>query len=242
MAAFSSLVGEVRALARALKERSRSGMLPTLIATRAGHPVALAMHGEMRELLAVAGTMAGGYGADSISLVTDSVIPQVPENPLTGQAWSNGDATDALAHRGAEEGWVAECQVVMLATRSGRESVSTQPFRVLEGALVWSSDLDNSPDLGFLPTLVRAFKADLLDPSQVSPPGAAHRTAMGQERLSPQQGRISLDVSLTRMLDARFTLERPGGGAMLIARDDEQTMQLRAAGLTAGQFLLYHAG
>lgn len=241
MAAFSSLVGEVRALARALKERSPGGMIPTLIATRVGQPVALAMHAQTNQLLSAAGTMAGGYGADALALISECVLPRVPLNPLTQKSWSNGDATEALSRGGAEEGWVAQCQVTMLASRSGNTSIAAQPFRVDNGLVAWSSDIDSEFDPDILNALSSAFSADVLDPAQVPEPGAGHRIARADSSLPPDRGRVSLDVTITRMLDSSFTLDHPGGGAMLIARDDSEAVGLRAAGLSAGQFLVYHS-
>lgn len=239
MIAFGTIVDDIYTFARALKESRRGEMLPTLVAARGGAPVAAASHDEVGELFAVAGTMASGYGADTLALILEGVFPLLPHNPLTKVDWEKGEAEELwLHHDGAARGWVTECQLVTVVSRDLQRSASAHSFRNIEGEIHWSGDAQRLQGTGVEQSLVDAFDRPMLDPAQVRDPGDGFTASADAPMMNPDLGRRSLDVGLTRVLDTRFTIDVPGGYAVFVFGNEEEAGVYRAMGLMDWQCLV----
>lgn len=200
-----------------------------LIATRAGHPIVLASHSDVDELLALTRIIASGYRADALCLVTECLVPQLPQEL---------HAAGGLASR-ADPNWVMECQVVVTVGRDGEECASAQPFEVADDGTYWSPDLAEIEVSRFRAVLRRAFVSTSTEPRLEVPtvPSESDKVRF----LDPTRGRTYLDIRLTRLLDGRLTIDHPGGGAMVIAHDAAAAAAMRTEGLLAGQYRVYRA-
>lgn len=118
----------------------RRDIQPFIVAFRGEEPVAqVLLRRHVRdEILAVAGCMAAGFGADVISVTHEGfaateVIEPGQEgrgiNPMTGRRWDTGEMQDAAEnHQGIEKGWISECLNVMVVNRAGDVGLGVRKF------------------------------------------------------------------------------------------------------------------
>lgn len=139
MGDFEDLHAHALAFAHHRKASKLGDLTPELLILRNRLPAAVLHHGEIGELLGVAGTAARAYGADALALVFEGVLPLVPENPLTGAEWESGEAHEVWRdHDGVAQGWVSECQLVSMVTREMRAAVTARPFVLGGSGVTWS--------------------------------------------------------------------------------------------------------
>ena len=228
----------VCAVARARKEAAEE-QRHGLVVVRDGRVVAWIDHTEMGDLLGVVPMAAGGYGADALAVVLEAVFPLVPANPVTGEEWRRGEADELWReHDGAAKGWVSECLVVEFLGRDGSHAGMALPFTMGAEGIEWTATSRPTGGAGLAQALGRGFQAPVADPGQVPDSGDRIVAAPDAPLLPPEQGRLVLDVGLTRILDRRFMLEVPSGSASLVVPDEAAAQRYRDQGLEYWQVLV----
>lgn len=241
MSDVSELQAAALAFARFRKEQQLGEITPELLVLRDGRAAAVAWHSELSELLRVADTVAHAFGGEGLALVFEGVLPLVPDNPLTGSPWERGDA-DAVwrNHEGVSKGWITECQLVSLVTREMRAATTAHAFKLQDKTVVWTEEIQSlGGGVGVEKALAGALSQPAIDVSQVPDPGDRVVAPVGAPLLSPERGRLSIDIGMTRLLDARFGDEVQNGGALLILPDQETAERYGHEGLMAWQQLIY---
>lgn len=231
MRTIAQRITQARRFARALKQQAFGDMLPTLIAGRGGDPVMLASHVDVAELLCLARTIAAGYCADELCLVTECLTPTLPSDP----------PARFPSRRFEEDVWILECQVVIVASRDLSLYTAAQPFDVGDDGTFWSGDIGEIEVSRFQTALLDAFAPSPLEEKVKHALRDDSRATESALFVDPARGRRYLDIVLTKTLDTRLTMNRPGGGAMVIAHNEEAIVEMRGEGLLAGQYLVYHS-
>ncbi|MEQ7845785.1 hypothetical protein [Nocardioides kribbensis] len=241
MAELHELVDATRTFARVRKESALGEMLPTLLSLRDGRVVALAEHTDIGVLLGAAADRAAmAYGAEALALVFEGVFPLVETNPLTGVPWGRGEADQVWRdHDGVAKAWVTECQIVSVVTREMEGAASVRPF-VLGDPLTWSDTHQSAGRVGVEQSLARALSRPAADHTAVPDPGDRFVAPEGAPAMTPENGRLALDVGGTRSLDAMLRQSDKGhGGAAFVVPSAEAVAGYASQGLMEWQIVVY---
>lgn len=228
-----STLDAVRSYTRARKARLLGTADHFLAVLRNERIVATASSPDIAPLLNIAEDLGAGCGADALALVTEGVFPLVPENPLTGTSWLRGEAESVwLHHDGADRGWVTEAVITVIGDRGGASTGECWPFHLAGELVKWAETalpFDSQP-LGDI--LATRLKRTILDPTRVPDPGDGFTgDAENGPFLTPERGRISLDIGCALMLGRRLE----GGQLNLVAPSEEESATLISAGLPSWQ-------
>lgn len=224
------------AFVRHRKELANGDTDPLLIVIRGGRLIALVESNDVSRLLAQAELAARGYGADFLAMTFEGVVPAAEVNPVTGRPWQRGEADAVrLQHDGLAKGWVEEIVVVAIAGRAGASRTTTYSVTAADDGLSWDSERFGHRPVGVESHLERALMAPPLDAAEVRDPGAEFMASDDAPFLTPEAGRLTLDIGCTRIIDRR--LEQ--GVAAMIALDDHEAATFTAEGLMDWQVLRY---
>ncbi|WP_156432626.1 hypothetical protein [Mycobacterium sp. M26] len=221
---------------RRRKELANGDTDPLLIVIRGDRLTALVESTDVSGLLAQSELAARGYDADFLALTFEGVVPVADVNPLTGQPWERGEADAVrLQHDGISRGWVEEIVVVAIVGRAGESCTTTYSITAVEDGLSWDSERFGSRPVGVESYLQQALAAPPLDSAEVRDPGADFVASDDAPFLTPEAGRLSLDIGCTRIIDRRLEY----GVAALIAHDDREAATFASEGLMDWQVLRY---
>lgn len=231
---IESILGTVRAYARDRKSRFIAGDGHLLLAVRDGSPMAVLSCGELNVLLRFAGAVAAGYGADSLAVVIEGVVPMVGANPLTGNRWQAGEAEQLWReHEGAERGWVSETQILVVASRTGETAEAGWPFHRVDGSIVWGETQLKLSRTGLAEILMTRVATPVLDASQMPEP--ADDLGADSEHdpiLDLEHGRLALDIGCTRIFGRQLA---EGGKVWMIVGSGDEAERLVREGLPPWQ-------
>jgi hypothetical protein len=226
--------GAILDYARDRKEKLLTEADHLLLVIRGNDPVAALNSGNLNELLGVAKIAAAGYGADALALVIESVVPLIEVNPLTNRPWEPGEAESSWQEQGGvEKGWVAEAQLIVVATHGDDVYAIAQLYRVEGGLVIWGA-ISPGVELGVLQNMLAAsLGGPVIDPARVP---ESDDLGGGDPANGPfydaNYGRVVLDVGATRVLGQRLL---PGGEASLVVESNERAEALVAEGLPVWQ-------
>jgi hypothetical protein len=224
----------VRAYSRGRKESLGADASHFLVIVRESRIIAVIACDEVGDILRVAHTAAAGYGADALALVLEGVFPTVPENPMTGHPWQQGEAQRAWRdHNGVAEGWVTEAAITTVATRGGLSSTECQPFRLENGAIVWAAQPMDFTATGLAELLLERLSGPTVDSARMPDPGEGFIADPQAERFYDAEfGRIALDIGCTRVLGTQLGAD---GEALLVLESEQQAEFYISEGLPRWQ-------
>jgi hypothetical protein len=142
-------------------------LCPTVLFERDGlHlAVAVAPHVERDEGLNIVSLGTPGFGATEIGFTVDAHYTRSPFNPLTGEAWGEGEMQELCDHHsGCEIGVTTDCLMVMVFGRDGKTSWANLPYHIdkKSGTVHWLPTEEYPDDIevrGLVPDTIRAALA-----------------------------------------------------------------------------------
>ena len=215
-----------------VRKDAQGDAAPLVFAIRGGRLVALVESADLSDLLRQLPLAAAGFGADALVLAVEGVAPMTETNPLTGAPWQRCEAEQVrVDHDGIAEGWVRELVIVVSVVRDGTRTTA-YTLEECDGELRWDADAYAPGPVGVEPVLERALQQPAADPATVRDPGDAMVAAADAPFLSPERGRLTLDIGCTRVIDRQLGEQ---GRAALIAEDDAAEALYRSEGLDPWQ-------
>lgn len=240
MTVLAAPVDAIRSLVRAIKENTGEDDLPpSLFLWRDDAPFGWVSGPTLQAVLSAGVLSIAAHDPQCVVFVLDSVVPLAPTNPESGESWQPGEALayleDLTAAERAGQDAARDCLSMCVTGSDGEQSGLVDLYKIVDGECQWTGEESRFTARMTIPALANAMLGSRMDPSQVRDPGTQFVAPPDAPFMSPEQGRLTLDIGMTRHIETKFL--QHGVSMVLFAHSNSQRERWVGEGLPDWQIL-----